>query len=181
VGNVLNEMNDIMRWKFIQLMLLVSNAALAQISEVEVYDSTFLRTVDMTLDTLKIPQQQLGVVTIEITDLTLDRFTEEVTDNRFGTALKIKQDVSYSLKSSFEMNSRWIEYHPPLFYFRYRSRIILVYMGIEKFIKVPKTTINKLHNKLRNNFPTDGGTYVSPTIWMRVNRKEIIYERKSSS
>ena len=167
-----------MRLIAIYFLLVIVKSSYGQIAKVEVADSTLLRAIDLTIDTLAIPKNELGVITLKITNLNVIESEVEVDDERHGKALKKVETLVYDIKSSFNMNELLLQFEPPSCYFFYRDRPILMYFGSERFIKVGADDIDNFRKKLKKYFRRDGGSYTSPTCWLKVNGDQIVLIRK---
>ena len=167
--------------KIILITLLVTlfGCTNAQVANVEIVnDKTLLSLVTRFIDTLNLKSDDLGVVRIEIFNLTASRVGEEVSDKKFGTAIQVKELVSYSIKASLQRNFFWIENHPPSYYFECKDRVVLLYTGVERFIKFRPNDVAPLLRKIKKNLAASGEIYIDDVWWYSVNDNQIRFDRR---
>jgi hypothetical protein len=149
-----------------------------QVSQVQIDDPQLLRAIDLTIDTLAVPKNELGAIVVEISRFTAETSDVEFDDELVGKALKTIETFEYEVKVSFNMNAIVLKYQPPACYFFHHDRLILVYFGIEKFIKVDDNKIDGLRKKMKKYFRNDGGSYTSPACWLKVRGAEVFLLKK---
>ena len=162
----------------IALLVTVITSAKAQVAHIELVENqTLISLVTRFVDTLNLKSNDLGVIRVEISNLTASRIGREVND-KFGTAIQVKESITYKVRASMQRNLFWIENHPPSFYFECKGRTVLLYTGAERFIKFRASDITTLLRKIRTKLAPPGEIYIDEAWWYAVNGDQIRFDHR---
>ena len=143
--------------KQIILFIFLSSGAVAQVPEVHVSDSTFLRAIDIFLDStsrLKLSDQLIVIVTLR--NLKVEETEKVVLHEKLGEVVSVDEKVSYSLVLALHGNIGVFKHDIPSFSIIHRGMRIFVFMGGEKLFEVSDMDRKKILNNAKKSIAGGG-------------------------
>jgi hypothetical protein len=148
-----------MRQIFVILFIALASKSLASVPEIQITDKSFLRAIDIYLDTMNLSDSDPGVLLVEISNMERNHTFENSRKPFYDIVVR-------GATSEFQLTT-------PSAYFMYRNRPILIYTGIEKLMVNSDDELKRLIKKVKYKLGPTGMLRSIPPVWFHIE-KEVV-------